>query len=110
MTSNSSYLNSQFYNKYCKYIKNTNSNTKMDNNLKSTQLENNTKTNHYINTSKSKNNYNKNSFNFTFDHINILGMDLFSDDILIILLIYFLYAEGVKDIYLFIVLILLLLS
>ena len=44
------------------------------------------------------------------DHINIFGRDLYFDDILIILLLYFLYTQGVKDIYLFIVLILLLLS
>ena len=52
----------------------------------------------------------QNNFSFNFDHINILGIDLFSDDILLILLIYFLYTQGITDIYLFIVLILLLLS
>lgn len=46
----------------------------------------------------------------TLDHINILGIELYFDDILLILLIYFLYTEGVTDIYLFLTLILLLLS
>ena len=49
-------------------------------------------------------------FPTNFDHMNVFGMDLYFDDILIILLLYFLYTQGVKDIYLFIVLILLLLS
>lgn len=44
------------------------------------------------------------------DYLEILGIKLHFDDILLILLIYFLYTEGVKDIYLFFVLILLLLS
>ena len=62
------------------------------------------------NKSGKKNKRSLNSSSFNFNHINILGIDLFSDDILLILLIYFLYTEGVKDIYLFIILILLLLS
>ena len=62
------------------------------------------------NKSSKKNKRSLNSSSFNFNHINILGIDLFSDDILLILLIYFLYTEGVKDIYLFIILILLLLS
>ena len=45
-----------------------------------------------------------------FDHLNVFGKDLYFDDILIILLLYFLYTQNVKDIYLFIILILLLLS
>lgn len=40
----------------------------------------------------------------------ILGIKLYFDDILIICLLFFLYQEGVKDQYLFISLILLLLS
>ena len=40
----------------------------------------------------------------------VFGIILYSDDILLILLIFFLYNEGVKDDYLFIALILLLLS
>lgn len=43
-------------------------------------------------------------------YINLLGIRLQFDDILLILIIYFLYTEGVKDIYLFIILILLLLT
>lgn len=44
------------------------------------------------------------------EYIDILGIRLHFDDILLILLIYFLYSEGVKDFGLFITLILLLLS
>lgn len=44
------------------------------------------------------------------DYLEILGIKLHFDDILLILLIYFLYTEGVKDIYLFFTLILLLLT
>ncbi len=40
----------------------------------------------------------------------ILGMELYLDDILIISLIFFLYKEGVKDEMLFIILIMLLLN
>ena len=44
------------------------------------------------------------------EYIDIFGIRLHFDDILLILLIYFLYSEGVKDFGLFITLILLLLS
>lgn len=44
------------------------------------------------------------------EYIDILGIKLRYDDILLILLIYFLYSENVKDMYLFFILILLLLS
>ena len=44
------------------------------------------------------------------EYIDILGIRLHFDDILLIILIYFLYSEGVKDFGLFITLILLLLS
>ena len=44
------------------------------------------------------------------EFIEILGIKLFTDDIIIICLIIFLYNEGVKDQFLFIALILLLLS
>ena len=42
--------------------------------------------------------------------INILGIDLYSDDILILCILFFLYMEGIKDEMLFISLILLLLT
>lgn len=44
------------------------------------------------------------------EFINIFGLTLYYDDILLICLLFFLYNEGVKDQYLFISLILLLLS
>ena len=54
----------------------------------------------------------KNSKNDDYDNeiIEILGIKLHQDDILLICLIFFLYQEGVKDEFLFIVLILLLLT
>ena len=119
MTSNSNYINPQYYNKYSKYLKNYNQNNRLnatsESNISEIKLRNNYTHNKIPitqknNKSSENNKKNKNNFGFNFDHINILGIDLFSDDILLILLIYFLYSEGVKDIYLFIVLILLLLS
>lgn len=50
---------------------------------------------------------NKNNYDFLFD---LFGLKIYSDDVLLVSLIYFLYSEGVKDDGLFIVLILLLLS
>lgn len=47
---------------------------------------------------------------FENNYIEIFGLRLYFDDILLICLIFFLYNEGVKDQYLFISLILLLLS
>ncbi len=55
---------------------------------------------------KQKNKSNKNT-DYLFD---LFGLKIFSDDVLLVSLIYFLYSEGVKDDGLFIVLILLLLS
>ena len=54
----------------------------------------------------------KNSKNDDYDNeiIEILGIKLHQDDILLICLIFFLFQEGVKDEFLFIVLILLLLT
>ena len=43
-------------------------------------------------------------------YFEILGIKLYSDDILLLYLIFFLYKEGVQDEYLFIALIMLLLS
>lgn len=44
------------------------------------------------------------------DYIDIFGIKLHFDDILLILLIYFLYTDGIKDMYLFFILVLLLLT
>ena len=44
------------------------------------------------------------------NYLEILGIKLYSDDILLLCLIFFLYKEGVQDEYLFISLIMLLLS
>lgn len=54
-----------------------------------------------------KNKSNNNNFDYLFD---LFGLKIYSDDILLVSLIYFLYSEDVKDEGLFIVLILLLLS
>ena len=58
-------------------------------------------------------NCNSNATNNDKDEENffeILGIKLYSDDILLLCLIFFLYKEGVQDEYLFIALIMLLLS
>lgn len=52
----------------------------------------------------------KSTNSFENEIIEIFGINLYYDDILLICLIFFLYNEGVKDEFLFIVLILLLLS
>lgn len=54
-----------------------------------------------------KNKSNNNHDNYLFD---LFGLKLYTDDVLLVSLIYFLYSEGVKDESLFIVLMLLLLS
>lgn len=56
---------------------------------------------------KQKEIHNKSNNNTVFE---IFGIKLYFDDILLICLIFFLYNEGVKDQYLFIALVLLLLS
>ena len=56
---------------------------------------------------KSKNKSNKYADDYLFD---LFGLKIYSDDVLLVSLIYFLYSEGVKDDGLFLVLILLLLS
>lgn len=56
---------------------------------------------------KQKNKSNNNTDDYLFD---LFGIKLYTDDVLLVSLIYFLYSEGVKDESLFIVLILLLLS
>lgn len=56
---------------------------------------------------KQKNKSNKNNNDYLFD---LFGLKIYSDDVLLVSLIYFLYSEGVKDDSLFLVLILLLLS
>ena len=56
---------------------------------------------------KQKNKSNKNNDDYLFD---LFGLKIYSDDVLLVSLIYFLYSEGVKDDSLFLVLILLLLS
>lgn len=62
------------------------------------------------NTHKSKDVYKKSIKNESNALLELFGIKLYFDDILLISLIFFLYSEGVKDDYLFISLILLLLS
>ena len=54
-----------------------------------------------------KNKSNKNTGDYLFD---LFGLKIYSDDVLLVSLIYFLYSEDVKDDGLFLVLVLLLLS
>ena len=96
------YWQSQYYKNYynAKKIKedenfDENSNEELDKN--STTRSNSSSTNN-------SRNYDKQPY------INILGIDLFSDDILILCILFFLYTEGIKDEMLFICLILLLLT
>lgn len=56
---------------------------------------------------KQQNKSNNNNNDYLFD---LFGLKIYTDDVLLVSLIYFLYSEGVKDEGLFIVLILLLLS
>lgn len=53
---------------------------------------------------------NNSSTSTNMEYFEIFGIKLFFDDILLICLLFFLYNEGIKDQYLFIALILLLLS
>lgn len=54
-----------------------------------------------------KNKSNKNTIDYLFD---LFGLKIYSDDVLLVSILYFLYSEEVKDDGLFIVLILLLIS
>lgn len=90
------------------YVKNTD--TKLhynDNFLKSDSNSESEVENLRFNKQKEKKNKSNNNNDYLFD---LFGLKLYTDDVLLVSLIYFLYSEGVKDESLFIVLILLLLS
>lgn len=98
------------YNKYYHSVSNpvsSNVNTEHTNTNDSTT--NNTSSDKTIyesrNTDKKEKNFDNNSFLFEF-----FGIKIFSDDILILSLLYFLYIEGIKDDGLFIALLLLLIN
>ena len=104
-----------YQNKY--YPKqNTYSNQMPKNEEKSLLKEPNNESNNKKNSTTDNNSsstINNNSRNYTSNsqaYLNILGIDLYSDDILILCILLSLYLEGVKDEMLFISLILLLLS
>lgn len=117
MMFNYPYIGYPPYNNYYKYFNNSKSNPwnmNQTNNYKASNIDKNNNNAELIeeanidnrnNNSKSYNNKKSNS-----EYIDILGIRLYFDDILLILLIYFLYSEGVKDTGLFITLILLLLG
>lgn len=89
-------INTDFVN----HTSNANSPTKINiNKIETTNLN--------IEHKKPKNKSNNNAGDYLFD---LFGLKIYSDDILLVSLIYFLYSEGVKDDGLFLVLILLLLS
>ena len=91
-----------------KFFGNTNSNFHEKNNKKNNMTSKNiSKKNLSSNISKENINIKKEEPNILFE---IFGLKLYFDDVLLICLIFFLYNEGVKDDYLFIALILLLLS
>jgi len=62
-----------------------------------------------VSTDNNQSKFNLGSYNDSY-FFEFLGIKLFFDDVLLICLIFFLYTEGVKDQYLFIILVLLLLS
>lgn len=119
MMFNYPYIGYPFYNNYNRYSSNYTNNPWHNQSIHKKSNKNNLNNNNDTNllsssneNNKYKNNCNneKNNTKSKLDHIDILGIDLYFDDILLILLIYFLYTEGVKDIYLFFVLVLLLLT
>lgn len=75
-------------------------------NNKPQEIEEKSTTSEITSSTKTESRHNNDSQAF----INILGIDLYSDDILILCILLSLYLEGVKDEMLFICLILLLLS
>ena len=81
----------------------------LHNNVMNTKFSKQTNANEK-NISKNSINSISKTLNYDSEIIEILGIKLHQDDILLICLIFFLYQEGVKDDFLFIVLILLLLS
>lgn len=99
-----------YRNYYSKYYYSSKNNLSNNNNKIN---EKNYKENENSTTSNNTSSTNQNSrFNLNTNDpfINIFGLDLYSDDILIICILLSLYLEGVKDQMLFISLILLLLS
>lgn len=106
---NPNYYNRPYYNNHSNYHSTPqetsyiNNSSNSDTNKKS-EKENNLKDAEY------KKNNSKSSINQDSYFFELFGLKLYSDDILLICLIIFLYQEGVKDDELFISLILLLLS
>lgn len=64
----------------------------------------------HINFPNNNNNKSQKESTNSSEYIDIFGIKLHFDDILLILLIYFLYTDGIKDMYLFFILVLLLLT
>ena len=95
------------------YITRNNKNVKNDKTDKTLQNNQNTKNskkfNETIEFSKDSN-YEKRNYQDNSAIIEIFGLKLYYDDILLICLIFFLYNEGIKDDSLFTILVLLLLS
>lgn len=105
---NSSYRYQQYYNNYYKNI--NKSNNIFSKNYNNFQSPTPNVIDLPITTDYQNNNYKKNKNESNTDYIDILGIKLKFDDILLILLLYFLYLENVKDTYLYFILILLLLN
>ena len=116
---NNSYMNNYFknYNKLKipysssnqECIENTNVNTENEHKNKGTKRP----LSNFSSINNSFMNFNfSNMFSSNFDEpvLRIMGIDLFSDDLLIVCLLFFLYTENVKDEWLFICLIMLLLG
>ena len=85
--------------------KSSTTNTNYSSTANNYNYDSNTDTGSYDNLSRT-NHTNENDTSF----INLFGFNLYSDDVLIFCILFFLYSEGIKDEMLFICLILLLLS
>ena len=118
MHSNSNMMNKQYYKQYCQeqYKKQYNEPIQHTN-IHNTQQFN--QVSDQQNSSKSNQQYNQDNlfesllptfFNTNEPIFEIFGLKIFFDDILIICILFFLYEEGIKDEYLFIALIFLLLN
>lgn len=107
-------------NKHTNNIENVSNNNSNETSLTINDIDEKENTEENTSSVRSNRSYSNNIFPFSFDLngfsnssnpiINILGMELYLDDIIILCLLFILYKEDVKDEMLFIALILLLLN
>ncbi len=110
MMFNYPYIGYPFKNNYYRYTNNYAKPNYWNNNYNNNQT-NNISNDKIMQINKNDtDNEEKNTYRKAYEYLEVFGIKLYFDDILLILLIYFLYTEGVTDIYLFFVLILLLIE